>query len=135
MSSLLALSPAFLLLGIALLVLLIVVLMLVLLWRSKQKQEEAAALQAQEAGEKQEPMQATPALPEKLAEIETRQSVSSALRFLERNSIGRGLRYRSPWYLVLGASDSGKSTLLENPGISLSLVLLMASSGNSSMPE
>jgi type VI secretion system protein ImpL len=119
MSSLLALSPVFLLLGIALLVLLIIVLMLVLLWRSKRKQEEAQ--QTQESGETETPTQSAPALPEKLAEIETRQSVSSALRFLERNSIGRGLRYRSPWYLVLGASDSGKSTLLENPGISLSL--------------
>ncbi len=126
MPSLLALSPAFLLLGIALLVLLIVVLMLVLLWRSK-KQQEAEAQQmdaanaAQDSKEGEAPRQSATALPENLAEAETRRSVSSALNFLERNSIGRGSRYRSPWFLVLGASDSGKSTLLEDPGISLSL--------------
>ncbi|HEV2962461.1 MAG TPA: type VI secretion system protein [Candidatus Angelobacter sp.] len=121
MSTLLALSPTLLLLGIALLVLLIIVLMLVLLWRSKRKQEEAEAQQTQQAQAAETTKQPKNALPEKSAEIETRLSVSSALRFLEQNSIGRGLRYRSPWFLVLGASDSGKSTLLENPGISLSL--------------
>jgi type VI secretion system protein ImpL len=121
MPAFLSLSPTSLLLGIALLVLLIIVLMLVLLWRSKKKQEQAQA-QVQDAQDAQEnEAQAKPALLEKPAEVETRHSVSSALRFLEKNSIGRGLRYRSPWFLVLGASDSGKSTLLENPGISLSL--------------
>src|SRR5205085_2912644 len=121
MSTLLLLSPTLLLLGIALLVLLIIVLMLVLLWRSKRKQEEAEAQEAHEADATEAPAHPKHALPEQSAEIETWLSVSSALRFLEQNSIGRGLRYRSPWFLVLGPSDSGKSTLLENPGISLSL--------------
>src|ERR1700730_1566643 len=100
MPAFLSLSPTSLLLGIALLVLLIIVLMLVLLWRSKKKQEQAQAEEAQDAQENE--AQAKPALLEKPAEVETRHSVSSALRFLEKNSIGRGLRYRSPWFLVLG---------------------------------
>src|SRR5437764_1059611 len=116
--SALLLSPTFLLLGIAVLVLLIMVLTLVLLWRSKKTQEQA---QGQNGEEQEAPEQPQPALLEKPAELETRHSVSSALRFLEKNSIRRGLRYRSPWFLVLGASGPGKSTLLENSGISLSL--------------
>ena len=98
MSPLLALSPALLLLSIALLVLLIIVLMLVLLWRSK-KQQEAEAQQASAAQDSQDgeaPKQSAPGLPENLAEAETRRSVTSALSFLERNSIGRASRYRSP---------------------------------------
>ena len=85
----------------------------------------SAARTSSSSGERSQdgeaPKQSAPALPENLAEAETRRSVTSALSFLERNSIGRASRYRSPWFLVLGASDSGKSTLLEDPGISLSL--------------
>ena len=119
--SILHLSPEILLLVIVLGIVLITVLTLVVLWRSKRKQEEAQAQEMDDAQADESSGQPPPALEEKLPELETRHSVSSALSFLKKNSIGRGKRYRSPWYLVLGAESSGKSSLLENSGISMSL--------------
>lgn len=118
MLSSLHISPMLLLLGIALLIVLIVVLMLVVLWRMKKKQESSEAQQEQTEEAAQDEKSA---FIQKPLELETRRSVSSALRFISRNSTGGGSRYRSPWFMVLGASGSGKSTLLENSGISLSL--------------
>jgi len=119
--SILHLSPEMLLLVIVLGIVLITVLTLVVLWRSKKKQEDAQAQESHAAQADESSAQPQPALAEKLPERETRHSVSSVLSFLKKNSIGRGTRYRSPWFLVLGTADSGKSSLLENSGISMSL--------------
>ncbi|HXB21584.1 MAG TPA: type VI secretion protein IcmF/TssM N-terminal domain-containing protein, partial [Candidatus Solibacter sp.] len=128
MPSFLRLSPELVLLGIAVLVILLVVLMLVVLWRTRKKQdaqlsegataeqEEKAIAQPDDAKTSAKRMNANT-----LPEIALRWSVSSALRFLRRNSTGRDFRYRAPWYMVVGAANSGKTTMLEHSGISLSL--------------
>src|SRR2546423_12022296 len=113
-------SPAVLLLGIAILIVLIIVLLLILLWRTKRKQEtepdEAGAQETatEETGDERKAV--APIHPE-----EIQPSVSSAVRFLNQNSSGRGTGYGTPWFLTLGAAGSGKSTLLDHSGISLSL--------------
>lgn len=119
------LSPPVLLLLIGILIVLIIVLMLIVLWRTRTKQEAAGAEPeaAPEAPaepaptvvlEKKETVAIVPA-------AQTSSSISSAVSFLRENSAGMGGRYRTPWFLVLGAAGSGKSTLLEHSGISLSL--------------
>ena len=81
--------PTVLLLGIAILIVLIIVLLLILLWRTKSKQEadtEKASAQdtaTEETGD--EGKAVAPIHPE-----EIQPSVSSAVRFLNQNSSGRG---------------------------------------------
>lgn len=52
-------------------------------------------------------------------EATLRSSFEQALRFLRRAIPGRDPRYRLPWYLMLGQSRSGKTTLLGRSGLSL----------------
>lgn len=115
-------SPTLLLLGIAVLIVLLFALILWVLWRTKKQQEVTHEdVDATQTGD------ATPAEPEtkptlmKVGEPQVSSSVSSAMRFVKENSAGPGGRYRTPWFLLLGASNSGKSTLLNHSGISLSL--------------
>jgi type VI secretion system protein ImpL len=121
------LSPTLLLLGIAVLIVLIFALILFVLWRTKKKQEAAGAeAQAQEPAKEDAAPQAEPSTAVKpavasVSEAQTRSSVGSAVQFLKANTAGLGGKYRTPWFLVLGASGSGKSTLLDHSGISLSL--------------
>lgn len=128
MPSSLRLSPELVLLGIAVLVILLVVLMLVVLWRTRNKQDaqppEGAAPEHQEKDAAESDggqSSAKRRISNAPAEIALRWSVSSAIRFLRRNSTGRDFRYRAPWVMVVGAANSGKTTLLEHSGISLSL--------------
>ena len=131
MPSFLRLSPELVLLGITVLVILLVVLMLIVLWRTKKNQEaqdpKAAAPEQEQEQEKDsaESDDGKPPAKRRIshapAEIALRWSVSSAIRFLRRNSTGRDFRYRAPWVMVVGAANSGKTTLLEHSGISLSL--------------
>ncbi len=111
------LSPAWLLLGIAVLILLIIGLLLFFLWRTKKKQE-AQAHENETGGAEAVPAAAQE---QQLAPAATQPAITSAVRFLNQNSSGRGSGYGTPWFLVVGASGSGKSTLLEHSGISLSL--------------
>lgn len=114
-------SPPLLLLGIALLIVLIFVLILWVLWRTKKK-EEAPTEDAQAQPAQTEEMVPAEAAPQAApAPAKVTSSVSSAIRFVKDNSAGEGGRYRTPWFLVIGASGSGKSTLLEHSGIGLSL--------------
>lgn len=117
------LSPAVLLIGIALLIILLFALILFVLWRTKKKQEIAGDdSQPQEAlAPPEEAVVAPPAPAHRVSEAETKSSVTSAMHFLKENSAGLGGRYRTPWFLVVGASASGKSTMLDHSGISLSL--------------
>jgi type VI secretion system protein ImpL len=113
-------SPTLLLLGIALLIVLIFVLILWVLWRTKKK-EEAPTEDAQVQPAQTEEMVPAEAAPQSAPAAKVTSSVSSAIRFVKDNSAGEGGRYRTPWFLVIGASGSGKSTLLEHSGIGLSL--------------
>ena len=117
-------SPMVLLLGIAVLIVLIFVLILWVLWRTKTKQEapaqDAQAMAGEEADSQQAGAEPKPALV-KASEPQVTSSVASAVRFVRENTAGAGGRYRTPWFLVVGASGSGKSTLLDHSGISLSL--------------
>lgn len=116
------LSPTILLLGIAVLIVLLFALILWVLWRTKKKQEVT-----HESVDASQTEEAAPAEPEtkpalvKVGEPQVTSSVSSAMRFVKENSAGPGGRYRTPWFLMVGASNSGKSTLLNHSGISLSL--------------
>ena len=122
-----SLSPPLLLLLIGVLVVLIIVLMLIVLWRTKTKQDAAVAEPPQEAPPETESAPAPETALEKketrpiVREGQTSSSVSAAMHFLQENSAGLGGRYRTPWFLVLGAAGSGKSTLMEHSGIGLSL--------------
>lgn len=113
------LSPTLLLLAIAVLIVLIFVLILWVLWRTKKKQEVPAEEAQPEPAPSEEIIPAQAA--ETPAPAKVTSSVSSAIRFVKENSAGAGGRYRTPWFLVVGASGSGKSTLLEHSGIGLSL--------------
>lgn len=116
------LSPSVLLIGIAVLIILLFALILLILWRTKNKQEVAAAeAPPQEAPAPQEAEEKPLPAPHRISEAQTGSSVSSALRFLKENSAGLGGRYRTPWFLVVGACGSGKTSLLDHSGISLSL--------------
>jgi type VI secretion system protein ImpL len=113
------LSPVFLLLAIAIVIVLIIVLVLALLWRTKKKQDAAAAEPEAEAQTEEQPEEQKPALAVPKPQVHS--SVFSAMQFVNENSAGPGGRYRSPWFMVVGASNSGKSTMLDSSNISLSL--------------
>jgi type VI secretion system protein ImpL len=111
-------SPVLLLLVIAVTIVVIIALVLVLLWRTKKKQEAAAAASEADAppAESEEPKPVLAAPP-----AHANSSVFSAIQFLSDNSSGSGGKYRTPWFMVVGASASGKSTMLDHSNISLSL--------------
>jgi type VI secretion system protein ImpL len=50
-----------------------------------------------------------------------RASFSKAMRVLKAHVAGRDYRYRLPWFLMIGESRSGKTTLLGNTGLNLSI--------------
>src|SRR5438105_12361655 len=52
--------------------------------------------------------------------LELRASFSRAVRLLRNYVTGRDYRYRVPWFLMAGESESGKTTLLNGIGINLS---------------
>src|SRR5258707_612342 len=108
--------------------------MLVVLWRMKKKQEEAGKLKAaQPPAAEAEPEAAPPPQesprpappPTVLEPAEGRRqmaaSVSSGVEYLQKNSSQRGAGYDTPWFLALGAPQSGRSTLLENSGLPFTL--------------
>ncbi|HEY6352159.1 MAG TPA: type VI secretion protein IcmF/TssM N-terminal domain-containing protein [Candidatus Angelobacter sp.] len=116
------LSPTVLLIGIAVLIILLFALILFILWRTKKKQEIAGADAPPPEAQAPEQAEEKPlAAPNRISEAQAGSSVSSAIHFLKENSAGLGGRYRTPWFLVVGASGSGKTSLLDHSGISLSL--------------
>ncbi|HYW71250.1 MAG TPA: type VI secretion protein IcmF/TssM N-terminal domain-containing protein [Pyrinomonadaceae bacterium] len=54
------------------------------------------------------------------ANLELRSSFRRAIRLLRSYVTGRDYRYRVPWFLMTGESDSGKTTLLHGNGTNLS---------------
>jgi type VI secretion system protein ImpL len=107
-------SPMLLLLAIAILIALLLAFVVLVLWRTRKKK-----------GALQEPVSTEEAPVEKSGiilatdtqtytndEEATRASVSAAMQLVAENSAGVGGRYRSPWFLVVGAAGSGKSTML-----------------------
>src|SRR4051812_37915277 len=52
--------------------------------------------------------------------LELRSSFRRAIRLLHNYVTGRDYRYRVPWFLMTGESDSGKTTLLKGNGTNLS---------------
>src|SRR5215831_13894613 len=52
--------------------------------------------------------------------LELRTSFHHALRLLRTYVTGRDYRYRVPWFLMTGESESGKTALLEGNGPNLS---------------
>src|SRR6266576_653485 len=52
--------------------------------------------------------------------LELRASFSRAVRLLRNYVTGRDYRYRVPWFLMTGESESGKTTLLNGIGTNLS---------------
>ena len=59
----------------------------------------------------------------RLAEARTlRTSFSRAIKFLRDNVAGRDYLYQIPWFMVVGESCAGKTTLLDSAGIRTSLV-------------
>src|SRR4030095_130856 len=54
------------------------------------------------------------------ANLELRSSFRRAIRLLHNYVTGRDYRYRVPWFLMTGESDSGKTTLLQGNGTNLS---------------
>src|SRR5882762_8210762 len=52
--------------------------------------------------------------------LDLRTSFSRALRLLKNYVTGRDYRYRVPWFLMIGESDSGKTTVLKGTGHNLS---------------
>lgn len=52
--------------------------------------------------------------------VDLRASFSRALRLLKTYVTGKDYRYRVPWFLMTGESESGKTTILDNSGINLS---------------
>lgn len=51
---------------------------------------------------------------------ELRSSFRQALSLLKAYVTGRDYRYRVPWFLITGESDSGKTTILDGNGVNLS---------------
>ncbi len=49
--------------------------------------------------------------------LKMRGSFREAAKFLKRKVTGRNYQYQIPWYLVIGESGSGKSTMLKNVGL------------------
>src|SRR6185503_15607278 len=54
------------------------------------------------------------------ANLELRSSFRRSIRLLHSYVTGRDYRYRVPWFLMTGESDSGKTTLLHGNGTNLS---------------
>jgi type VI secretion system protein ImpL len=52
--------------------------------------------------------------------LDLRSSFSRALRLLKQYVTGTDYRYRVPWFLMTGESESGKTTLLDGNGVNLS---------------
>ncbi len=52
--------------------------------------------------------------------LDLRSSFSRALRLLKKYVTGTDYRYRVPWFLMTGESESGKTTILDDSGINLS---------------
>lgn len=50
-----------------------------------------------------------------------RWSFAQAVKLLRHNVTGRGARYRIPWFLMVGAAASGKTTLLNHTELNLPL--------------
>ncbi len=103
------------------LLVLAIVLLLVLLVR-KRRVQAAQAAAAEEAA-------APAAAPAEVVTVDftrpgqalrLRGSFSRGLRDLRRH-LGRGARYRLPWYLMVGETSSGKSELLGRAGLNLPL--------------
>ncbi|HEY0367694.1 MAG TPA: type VI secretion protein IcmF/TssM N-terminal domain-containing protein, partial [Pyrinomonadaceae bacterium] len=53
--------------------------------------------------------------------VQLRTSFRRALRVLKTYVTGRDYRYRAPWYLLAGESNSGKTSLLEFNGLNVSV--------------
>jgi type VI secretion system protein ImpL len=52
--------------------------------------------------------------------LELRTSFKRSLRLLKSYVTGRDYRYRVPWFLMTGESESGKTTILDANGVNLS---------------
>jgi type VI secretion system protein ImpL len=63
------------------------------------------------------------------SDIELRTSFRRALRILKSYVTGRDYRYRAPWYLLTGPSNSGKTQLLESNGLNEAVHELIHKSG------
>ena len=79
---------------------------------------------APDASVKAEPDKKEPAPSEFLqygSDLELRSSFRRALRTLKTHITGRDFRYRVPWYLLAGESQSGKTSLLDSNGLKVSI--------------
>lgn len=57
----------------------------------------------------------------KLSGMKLRRSFARAIRLLKSHTVGSDFRYRTPWVLLLGEADSGKTRALDKSGLNLSL--------------
>jgi type VI secretion system protein ImpL len=55
------------------------------------------------------------------SDLELRSSFRRALRTLKTHVTGRDYRYRVPWYLLAGESQSGKTSILDSNGLRVSI--------------
>jgi type VI secretion system protein ImpL len=97
-------------------ILLIAIILLYLFWiLRKLRKAEAPQAEAAPGGEspgtgmEKPPSRVTPPRP-----LELRISFSRAVRFLRANVAGRNYRYQIPWYLLLGETESGKTSLIRH---------------------
>lgn len=90
---------------------------------SRRKKEKAAAAEAAEpAPAPAEPAAAAPAPPARktyATGVGIAASFRDAIRHLRAHVAGRNFRYQIPWFLTLGQSGSGKSTMLHGAGLDL----------------
>ncbi len=51
--------------------------------------------------------------------LQLRQSFASALGLLKSRVSGRNYRYQIPWFILMGESSSGKTTMMDNAGLNM----------------
>lgn len=103
------------------LILAILALLFVIFRSAKKKEtppEQAGAETPEQAGEKAEKPVAKKV---SVSVTGLRGSFSRALRMLRANVPGRNYRYQIPWCLMMGGSETGKTTALKQSGLNLPL--------------
>lgn len=114
--------------GVLILILVIYVVVLIVAAKKKQRQAEETNEVVSAKKAKKEAIASQKILSTNLA-----RSFRQAIRMLKSETSGRNWRYQVPWLLAIGESNSGKTTMLDNVGLDLTLGKSESKPGNKSV--
>lgn len=110
------------------LILLVGVYLLFLLWKARRKKAALETAERRAAGEAAQLEQNRRDADKRIA-ARLRHSFKEAMGTLKAGTSGRNYRYQVPWFLMVGENDAGKSTILDNAGLTMPLGKISGQTG------